>query len=874
MKPRLPALVLSAFLAALPALADQAAAEKAIKEGREALKRGDYDEAVAAMDRAVEAAPSWAPAWTERGFAKARGGWIVPALEDLGKSLELEPGALPVMCLRARVFMDLDLWQEAADQAAEVLSKRPDDAYALSLHGRSLVQLGEVDRGLEELQRAIRSDAGFASDLPTSIALKADWQAVADAGAQAMKTNPQNCASAISERVFALVELEKYDEAKAAIDEGQRIAPDTAGVSLGKAYLLSTPAAPGYNEAAAMRELEAARDTAYLSGHLNVSARLLFLGGRTRECLDLLDTKGRRTNFETLFWIGACRWKLGDLAEARVMFKDARRRNPYLLEHAKRVPGLADFVASIERELKGELGWQGDAAGMRLENAQHLLTVSEIEALVKRYQFARAVLEYEKLLPSLKSALRKSEVEARLPEVKGMAGALKRLVAGINGGGLKLKATIGKTELAITKADPAAFQFTIPKGEGRFPWAALDADLFCDFAQQAGAAAEELTGLGCLAWDAGRPATAQKMFDAAVKKDAKQKALLNAFVARRRGIAAPEGGFVAWKGRYVTAEEKANLEKGLVLFEGQWVTSKDREQMAKGLVKLDGQWVPGQDGELLKRGYRKVDGKWMSAEDVAALRSNWETAWVEETTHYTIRTNESEQFAKDLSSLIESAYADFQVYYGSEPKLASKEKMTLFAFRSFEDYRKYCIEQKAEDHLAAAGFARSDAMTVAGWNRTGNRQQFLQTMVHEAAHLFWYRIAPGAKAPSWYAEGMATYFEGFSWNGSKYTFNHVAESRLPFVREAVKSGKQMPLKDLLAADALALINSDTQKALLFYAQCWSLNFYLSVTENKAYRAAYAEYRKAVENGQPKTLLDCFPDAAKFESDWVKFVGGM
>src|SRR6185503_7220644 len=116
-----------------------------------------------------------------------------------------------------------------------------------------------------------------------------------------------------------------------------------------------------------------------------------------------------------------------------------------------------------------------------------------------------------------------------------------------------------KSDLAITKSTEQSFQFTITKGEGKFPWAFLDPDLFCDFATQAGPSPEELTGLGCLAWDAGRPATAQKMFEAALKKDAKQKAAVTAFVARRRGIAAPEGGFVTWKGRYVTAEEKANL---------------------------------------------------------------------------------------------------------------------------------------------------------------------------------------------------------------------------------------------------------------------------------------------------------------------------
>ncbi|MCE9582718.1 MAG: DUF1570 domain-containing protein, partial [Planctomycetes bacterium] len=859
-------IVLAALLgASRPATADQAAAEKAIAEGREALGRHEFDRAIAAMDRAVEAAPTWPAGWTERGFVKAQAGYLVSALEDLGKALELSPKGVEIMNLRARVYIDLDQWQAAADQAAEVISLSPGNAYGLSLHARALVQLGEVDTGLEELNRAIRADAQYVTDLPTCLRLKADWQAIADTGAKVVRDYGGAGISALSERICALVELGKYDEAQAAIAEGERLAPQTVGLSVAKAYLFSTPGAPGFDEKAAAREIQSSAEASYLSSTLNIQARFLFLNGRVRECLDLLATKGHRTNFETLFWLGASYWKLGDLAEARVVFKDARRRNPYLAAHAKRFPELAEFVASIERELKGELDSQGDSAGLRAELATHLLTIAEIEALVRRYHFARAASEYDKLLPSLKSALRKSEVSARIPEVRGMAGALKRLVTGINSGALKLKATVGKSELVIVKATDTVFDFTIAKGEGRFPWAALDPDLFCDFAVQAGATAEELAGLGCLAWDAARPATAQKMFEAALKKDAKQKALFTAFIARRRGIAAPDGGFVAWKGRYVTPDEKANLDKGLVLFEGQWVTTKDREQLAKGLVKIGDKWLPGEEAALLRRGYRKIDGKWTSAEEVAALRSVWETAWTEETPHYTIRTNEGEQFAKDLATLIEAAYADYKAYYAAEPPAGPKEKMTLFAFRTWEDYRKYCVDTKSEDSLAAAGFAKSDSLTVAGWNRTGNRQQFLQTMVHEAAHLYWYRVAPSAKAPSWFAEGMATYFEGFNWDGTAYRFNHLSESRLPFVKDAMKAGRHMPLKDLFAADALALINSDSQKALLFYAEAWSLNFYLSQTDNKAYREAYAKYRKSVAAGEGKGLIEFLPDAAKVEA---------
>src|SRR6185503_3665640 len=138
------------------------------------------------------------------------------------------------------------------------------------------------------------------------------------------------------------------------------------------------------------------------------------------------------------------------------------------------------------------------------------------------------------------------------------------------------------------------------------------------------------------------------------------------------------------------------------------------------------------------------------------------------------------------------------------PKLNAGEKMELWAFRSFEDYRRYCIEKKAEDHLNAAGFATSDSLVVAGWNKTRNDQQFLQTMSHEAAHLFFFRVAPAARPASWFAEGMATAFEGFSWDGKAWSFNFVSDSRLPFVRDAMKAGRQIPLADLLSGDALAL----------------------------------------------------------------------
>ncbi|MCC6737730.1 MAG: DUF1570 domain-containing protein, partial [Planctomycetia bacterium] len=546
----------------------------------------------------------------------------------------------------------------------------------------------------------------------------------------------------------------------------------------------------------------------------------------------------------------------------------------YLARHAVRVRDFDAFVASVDRELQGE-GAQPERLRLGREQAVHLLTVAEIEALVRRYRFQRAAAEYELVLAALKSAVRKAEVEERLPQVKGMAGALGKLVAGINAGKLKLKAKVGKTELAIVKADLEAFDFTIAGGQGRFPWAYLDAEVFCDFAVQAGLTADETYGLGCLAWDAGLRDRAAALFAEVWKTKAGLRPGVTAFIARRRGVPAPGDGFTWFRGQYATKEEKANLEKGLLPWEGGWVPAKDREMLAKGMVQVDGKWLPGDEAKLLARGFRKLDGRWVTGEEWDEHHKKWENAWVEETAHYTIRTNESEAFAKDLAGLIEAAYGAYKAYYdGAEPKPGPNGKMTLFAFRSYEDYRRYCVEKKMEDHLGAAGFATSDSLTVAGWNKTGNRAQFLQTMAHEGAHLYWFRIAPGAKAPSWFAEGMATYFEGFDWDGKAWKFGGAPDSRLPRIRDAMLEGKHIPLADLWKGDALALINSDAQKALLFYSECWALNYYLTETGNAAYRKAWADYRKAVADGRDEPLSKFIPDLDRLEKDWVRFVTGL
>ncbi|MBI2923046.1 MAG: DUF1570 domain-containing protein [Planctomycetes bacterium] len=867
--------ILFLLLCALPSLADRAAAEAAMRDGQAAMQRKDMQTAIEAFTRAVDADPAWGTAWGNRGLARYRVTNFNGAIEDFSHAIELEPQTPDWHFHRVQTYLYLDRIAEAVEESESMMKRFPGNAMAASLHGRALVRSGEVDRGLAVQEKAF-VDGGRDVQLPPrsdAWVRKADWEALRAGAEQAIAGGAPSTIFHFH-RVMALVELGQFDAADAAARELEAKTGMTVTTTLCRVTLAASPRAGAHFKAAFARDgADALLKASANPESINAAARAFLLCGDPQRCLDTLVTRARHTNFETLFWLGAAYWKLGKLPEARVVLSDARRLNPYLLKHAPRVEGIGDFLASLDREI-GKEGDGQDRGRLGHELATHLMTVAEIEALVKRYRFAQAAAEYGKLQGALKSDVRKAEVAARLPEVKAMAGALAKIVTGVNSGKLKLSTSVAGIPLAIRKADDAVFEFTIPKGEGKVPWAFLGAAAFCELAVQAALTPDELFGLGCLAWEADERAVAIKLFEEALKKKSDLRKSLDAFVARRRGVAAPGGGFVLFRGQYVTAEEKANLEKGLVFYGGEWVTAADKDQLSKGLIKVEGKWVPGEEAELLRRGYRRHEGKWMSREEYESLRGEWANAWTEDTPHWLIRTNEGESFAKDLVELAEAAYGAFEKFHGAEAKLPGKDKMTLYAFRDYEGYRKHCVEMKAEEFLGAAGFARSDSIIAAGWNKTHNRQQFLQTMVHEAAHLFYSKCAPAAQPPSWYSEAMATYFEGFEWDGKTWKFGGASESRLPFVRDAMKGGRHIPLADLLGGEAIKIINSDAQKALLFYAECWSINFFLVSTENKARREAYAEYRKAIAAGKTDPLTKFFPDAAQLEKDWVKFVSGL
>ncbi len=844
------------------------------KQALDLIRHGQIDQGIGLANQALRADENCGQAYGARGYGRFKQDDRTAAVQDYSRAIELEPADPMWLILRCQCYMSIDEWGKALEDAQIGLDKWNQNPQFLSVHGWARINIGEVDEGLAEMDKAFATNPANPGFLYRydGYFFKADWQAAFDESQRLIAAGNAPPA-AWYYQVRALTEMGKYREAYNSIEAMRQKFGDTIEARLSMGYLLGTP--DGKETYDVDRALEAARSCQSkqsLAYEVNTIARIYFLAERYRDAVYELETHGRLTNFDTLFLLGASEFRLGHLAEARKALSDARRLNPYIAKHAERVAGLSEFLKSIDGEIAQEA--KVDRKELGEEQATALLEVAELETLIRRCKFERAVKGYEAYLASLKSPVRQQQVKQRLEEIRGLATVMKKFAEKVNSGKLKdLKFQAAGIAVTLAKSvDDEWFEYTFAQGNGKGVWASIGVETLLDFLDKAGPTSDERFAMGAFAYDTAIPDKGVDLLSRVVKGDGKLKGRFDAFASARRGLDVPKGGFLVYKGRLVTPDEKGNLEKGLVVFEGQWVTSADKEKLAQGLMKVGDKWVPRAEGELLKLGYRKYKGKWMSAEEYGALRGKWEAAYEESTTHYEIRSNVSESFTKELAALIEVNYEELKKYYGGkEPKLAGKERMTLYAYATYEDYKKYCVENHAEAELQAAGFAISSSNVVVGWDKATNQQSFLATMAHESAHLYYFRVAPNANIASWYAEGMATQFEGFHWDGKTYVYDRRSQMRVPFAREAASGKSGLPLEQVIGGDALTLINSDQEKALAFYAECWGLVYFLSETDDKGIKEAWAKFREDADGGKQAQFEDYFKDLKGLEAAYQKFV---
>jgi pSer/pThr/pTyr-binding forkhead associated (FHA) protein len=556
------------------------------------------------------------------------------------------------------------------------------------------------------------------------------------------------------------------------------------------------------------------------------------------------------------------------------------------LQEAARAKLQADKEAQQRMRAMIEAREKRKAEQRRIESLYENFS-AEVEDLVRTYLFSRAVTEYQKLKKLVATQpLLVQKIDQRLVRLQQMASMMGRLIQAVSNGELRNADAVfgGSTRGKIVHADLAGYKVRFTQGgEATLKWSHLYPKQMADFLVRMPLSPEDKFLLGVFGYEHQLLDVANKHFVDLYNNALDFRPRINQYLQARLGLdRIPEGGFVPYKGVLVTAEERGKRGEGLVRHDGKWVTPEEREKYLAGYTKFKGDWVLKEDAELYAKGLSKYQGKWYTKAEIQKIRSQWEHAWTRTTTHYDIRCNISPEFIDELAVVMEKSYSHYTEYFGRE----AQRRMKIFAFRTYEDYRNYCIKNGHESNLRAGGFASSANLTGVGWDRTNNTKTFFSTMIHEGSHLFYFSAFPGVFPSSWYAEGIATQFEGHQWNKKKQelTFDHISRRRLPFIQMQIRKKEQFAMKELVGGNALVQINKGPVEASTFYSQCWSIFYYLKNCEVESYKERFLRYRKAIDSGSfsyermrrgPPPFLDFFQDVLdELETDWKKFVLGL
>lgn len=585
--------------------------------------------------------------------------------------------------------------------------------------------------------------------------------------------------------------------------------------------------------------------------------------------------------------------KLVTVEEERALASAAAERERQRIEAARRQQEENERLR-LEEERRRKQAEQDAAARERekladeAEEREFPLTMSELDRFVKvfRYRTALAGLRDYKL--RLRLEKNRQAVSQRIAEVEKFLELFERLKKAVNSGELadavvRCGKELEKTGVIVSATDDEFEIKLLPRGHLKMRWEHLKPKQLYEFYQRLPLTTDDLILLGIFCFELGLVDEAHASLIRALKRRPEEKQFIDKWVARQMGIELPPEGLVVYKGRLVTPIEKANREKGLVLYEGEWVTPEDRDMLAQGYRKYEGKWWARDEAELIAKGFRKYKDRWYSKEEYLKLRQTWDEAWEWTTTHYHIRTNTTEEIARELGELLEQVYVEFEKFHGKSP---SKDvKMNVYVFKDFETYREFCMKNNCEQFIAMGGFSNASENYCCGYMRGEmSVSNCLSVVLHEAAHLFHDR-AFRVQTPSWYSEGMATYFEGGRWDGSQYVHYPISYPRLFFLRNAFEKNSYKPLAEIISGSAFSALATSANDAALFYSQSWALFYFLNHTQNEDIRTRYRDFKTKLYDRTSRVALEgeaCITtfksvfgeDLTPLEKEWKAFIEGI
>ena len=221
-------------------------------------------------------------------------------------------------------------------------------------------------------------------------------------------------------------------------------------------------------------------------------------------------------------------------------------------------------------------------------------------------------------------------------------------------------------------------------------------------------------------------------------------------------------------------QEEDYLKKGWVLFEGGWMSRQRREQV------------------LAKR----------AAEDKAAIdealkRQDWRNAISEETRHFVVRSNCTDEVRKEYEDRLEAYYKYFTDEWGV--KLSPGQVRGKMQFMLYRDYGDFLSVTGMP--YGVAGFFNFVTKELQLYNDQEDPDTSRDTLFHEGNHLLTYLIEPSFRYPIWINEGMAEYFGTARIDDKgKFHVGGLQYGRIVSLRTDEAAGQFMKLRDVLMTE--------------------------------------------------------------------------
>lgn len=198
---------------------------------------------------------------------------------------------------------------------------------------------------------------------------------------------------------------------------------------------------------------------------------------------------------------------------------------------------------------------------------------------------------------------------------------------------------------------------------------------------------------------------------------------------------------------------------------------------------------------------------------------------------------------------------------------------TVLVFKSAADYKPFKpLKKNGEtDDFVTGHFLAGRDVNYISLSVEGDPARLYQIIFHEYTHFLLRNNLGESNIPPWFNEGLAVYYETFSYDDEQKIKLGEAPQELFAL---LKRNELIPLETFFNFDNLALHEQSEEGVGLFYAQSWALMHYFIHSGNGARKPQLDAFLKLVMAGNnPKTaFLQAFQtDFVTIESELRKYI---